>query len=89
MALAAFSNSALLFNDGAEKAVISSIFYNSDKLEQIAFHVRADDFYNETHKLIFKAMVSLYEKREILIPLLFLKKYLSMFQKHNFCLKKI
>lgn len=88
MALTAFSNSALLFNDGAEKAVISSIFYNSDKLEQIAFHVRADDFYNETHKLIFKAMVSLYEKRENIDPITVFEEVSKHISKTQLLIKK-
>ncbi|AWG42507.1 replicative DNA helicase [Candidatus Borreliella tachyglossi] len=61
--------STLLFNDGAEKAVISSIFYNSEKLEEAALYLKSDDFYNKTHQMIFRAMISLYEKRENIDPI--------------------
>ncbi|WKC58404.1 replicative DNA helicase [Borrelia sp. P9F1] len=59
----------LFFNDGAEKAVISSIFYNPEKLEETSLYLKADDFYNNTHQMIFRAMLSLYEKRENIDPI--------------------
>ncbi|MBW6186978.1 hypothetical protein KZ870_37655 [Pseudomonas aeruginosa] len=54
--------STLLFNEGAEKAVISSIFYNPGKAEEASLYLKPDDFYNQNHEMIYKAMISLYEK---------------------------
>ncbi|UGQ16930.1 replicative DNA helicase [Borrelia sp. RT1S] len=59
----------LFFNDGAEKAVISSIFYNPEKLEEASLYLKSDDFYNNTHRMIFRAMLSLYDKRENIDPI--------------------
>ncbi|UGQ16511.1 replicative DNA helicase [Borrelia sp. RT5S] len=59
----------LFFNDGAEKAVISSIFYNPEKLEEASLYLKSDDFYNNTHQMIFRAMLSLYDKRENIDPI--------------------
>ncbi|QFP42185.1 replicative DNA helicase [Borrelia miyamotoi] len=61
--------SSLLFNEGAEKAVISSIFYNPGKAEEASLYLKPDDFYNQNHEMIFKAMISLYEKRENIDPI--------------------
>ncbi|BCR19062.1 Replicative DNA helicase [Borrelia miyamotoi] len=61
--------STLLFNEGAEKAVISSIFYNPGKAEEASLYLKPDDFYNQNHEMIFKAMISLYEKRENIDPI--------------------
>ncbi|AHH03068.1 Replicative DNA helicase [Borrelia nietonii YOR] len=61
--------STLLFNEGAEKAVISSIFYNPGKVEEALLYLKPDDFYNQNHEMIFKAMISLYEKRENIDPI--------------------
>ncbi|AYE36008.1 replicative DNA helicase [Borrelia turcica IST7] len=70
MAFASVNNAPMLFfNDGAEKAVISSIFYNPEKLEEASLYLKSDDFYNNTHQMIFRAMISLYEKRENIDPI--------------------
>ncbi|BDU63205.1 replicative DNA helicase [Candidatus Borrelia fainii] len=61
--------STLLFNEGAEKAVISSIFYNPGKVEEALLYLKPDDFYSKNHEMIFKAMISLYEKRENIDPI--------------------
>ncbi|BCR21554.1 replicative DNA helicase [Borrelia sp. HM] len=61
--------STLLFNEGAEKAVISSIFYNPEKVEEASLYLKPDDFYNQNHEMIFRAMISLYEKRENIDPI--------------------
>ena len=68
--MASMSNTPMLFfNDGAEKAVISSIFYNPEKLEEASLYLKSDDFYNNTHQMIFRAMLSLYDKRENIDPI--------------------
>ncbi|UER67320.1 replicative DNA helicase [Borrelia sp. BU AG58] len=70
MAFASVSSAPMLFfNDGAEKSVISSIFYNPEKLEEASLYLKSDDFYNSTHRMIFRAMLSLYEKRENIDPI--------------------
>ena len=63
------TSSTLLFNEGAEKAVISSIFYNPGKVEEASLYLKPDDFYNQNHEMIFRAMISLYEKRENIDPI--------------------
>ncbi|AHH06180.1 Replicative DNA helicase [Borrelia crocidurae DOU] len=63
------TTSTLLFNEGAEKAVISSIFYNPGKVEEALLYLKPDDFYDQNHEMIFKAMISLYEKRENIDPI--------------------
>ncbi|AHH08073.1 replicative DNA helicase [Borrelia anserina] len=75
------SASTLLFNDGAEKAVISSIFYNPDKVEEASLYLKPDDFYSQNHEMIFKAMISLYEKRENIDPITVFEEISSLMPK--------
>src|SRR5687767_5781979 len=48
----------------AEEAVLGSIFIDRDAIGQIAAFLRPEDFYRERNGGIFRAMMSLYDRRE-------------------------
>jgi len=47
----------------AEASIICSILLNSDVLEEIADIISPEDFYTGAHRLIFSAMIDLFESR--------------------------
>ena len=49
-------------NDEAERSVLGSALLDKDALLDVVESVTADDFYNEAHKEIFKAVTDLYKK---------------------------
>jgi replicative DNA helicase len=48
----------------AEKSVIGSVLIDKDAIVNVAEIVRSDYFYDDSHKIIYEAMVVLYEKRQ-------------------------
>ena len=48
----------------AEQAVLGAVLLQPEALTQALEIVRPEDFYRENHKIIFEAMVSLFERRE-------------------------
>ncbi len=51
-------------NIEAEMSVLGSLMLDKDAIIKIADLVRPDDFYKDSHKLIYEAMIGLYEDRE-------------------------
>jgi len=49
-------------NIDAEKSVLGSLMLDSKSIDVIIDILRADDFYQTKHKIIFEAMVDLYQK---------------------------
>ena len=62
MAKAALSDSSPQ-NPDAEASLLGSLIIDSEAFIKIGDVVRADDFYNDQHRLIFTAMSSLHDKR--------------------------
>ena len=48
----------------AEQSVLGAIFINPDKLIAVREYIEADDFYKYSHRVIFKAMVTLSDRNE-------------------------
>lgn len=48
----------------AEKSVLGAILIDSSTINQVAEFLRANHFYKKEHRLIFEAMIELFEKRE-------------------------
>ena len=48
----------------AEKSVLGAVLIDSDAIVKIAEFLRPEHFYKDSHKSIFEAILSLYEKRE-------------------------
>lgn len=48
----------------AEQSVLGSFLIDKDALVKVADILSAKDFYKETHRMIFEAMLDLYEKKE-------------------------
>ena len=48
----------------AEQAVLGTILLQPEALTQVVELIKADDFYRDAHKVIFSAMLTLYDKRE-------------------------
>lgn len=48
----------------AEKALLGSIMLKPNGLNQIADHIREESFYSEKHRLIYQAMIDLYQKND-------------------------
>lgn len=48
-------------NEEAERSVLGAVMLNKDVLSEILEEVTADDFYNESHKEIFRAIWELYK----------------------------
>lgn len=55
---------ALPQNVEAEAGVLGSIIIDPEAIVQIADIVQADDFYRESHRVIYQAALDLYEQRE-------------------------
>jgi replicative DNA helicase len=51
-------------NQEAEQAILSGILIDAEALGRIIEFLIPDDFYRETHRKIFRAMLSLYERNE-------------------------
>lgn len=51
-------------NIEAEQSVLGSLLIDKEAIVKIADIIAPDDFYKEMHKIIFDAMLDLYEKRE-------------------------
>jgi len=51
-------------NIDAEKSVIGAVLIDNKILDQIVDFLSPEDFYKESHKIIFKAFISLYNQRE-------------------------
>ncbi len=49
-------------NTDAEASLLGAILIDTDAIVKIADTIRADDFYEEKHRRIYEAVVSLYEK---------------------------
>lgn len=48
----------------AEQAVLGTILLQAEALLQVVEILKADDFYRDAHRVIFTAMLALYERRE-------------------------
>lgn len=51
-------------NIEAEQSLLGAILVDQDSLIKIADTIRGDDFYKDSHKIIFEAMVALFERHE-------------------------
>lgn len=51
-------------NVEAEQSVLGSLLIDKDAIVKVADLIRPDDFYKDTHRMIFDAMLEIYEKRE-------------------------
>ncbi len=51
-------------NVAAEQSVLGSILIDPDAIIRVAPFLRPDDFYRETHGMVYSAMLSLHERRE-------------------------
>lgn len=51
-------------NVEAERCVIGGMLIDQNAINKILEFLTPDDFYRETHKIIFEAMISLYQKNE-------------------------
>ena len=49
-------------NEEAEKSVLGAVMLNKDVLSEVLEEVTADDFYNESHREIFRAIWELYKE---------------------------
>lgn len=49
-------------NEEAERSVLGAVMLNKDVLSEVLEEVTADDFYNESHKEIFRAIWELYKE---------------------------
>jgi len=47
----------------AEKSLLGSLLLDKDAMIKVADILRPDDFYEDRHRLVFEAMLALYEKR--------------------------
>lgn len=47
----------------AERAVLGSIFVDKDAVIKISDFLRSEDFYHDAHRIIYEAIMSLYDKR--------------------------
>lgn len=47
----------------AEKAVLGSIFVDKDSIIKISDFLKSEDFYHDSHRIIYDAVISLYDKR--------------------------
>ena len=49
-------------NEEAERSVLGAVMLNKDVLSDVLEEVTADDFYNESHREIFRAIWNLYNE---------------------------
>lgn len=52
-------------NIEAEKAVLGSMLINDEAVAKVAEVISAEDFYREAHRLVFSAMMTLFDKRRL------------------------
>ena len=57
------TNKQLPRNIEAERAVLSAMMMKSDVIDKVQTIINANDFFVEEHKIIFQAIVDIYEKR--------------------------
>ena len=62
------------YNTEAEKAVIGGIFLKQNALTDIAEFLSPDDFYNKDLKIIYTAILELYNENKAIDPILILEK---------------
>ncbi|AVQ29502.1 replicative DNA helicase [Fusobacterium ulcerans] len=62
------------YNTEAEKAVIGGIFLKQNALTDIAEFLSPDDFYNKDLKIIYAAILELYNENKAIDPILILEK---------------
>ncbi|MDH6456952.1 replicative DNA helicase [Fusobacterium sp. PH5-7] len=62
------------YNTEAEKAVIGGIFLKQNALTDIAEFLSPDDFYNKDLKMIYTAILELYNENKAIDPILTLEK---------------
>ncbi|MGN0944819.1 replicative DNA helicase [Fusobacterium varium] len=62
------------YNTEAEKAVIGGIFLKQNALTDIAEFLSPDDFYNKDLKIIYIAILELYNENKAIDPILILEK---------------
>ena len=55
---------ALPQNNEAEQSVLGAILIDQSAMEKVSELLRAEDFYREAHRLIYKAAMGLFEKKE-------------------------
>ncbi|WP_019793617.1 DnaB-like helicase N-terminal domain-containing protein, partial [Streptococcus sobrinus] len=48
----------------AEQAVLGSIFISPDKLISVREYIEPEDFYKYSHRVIFKAMITLNDRND-------------------------
>ena len=48
----------------SEQAVLGSIFINPDKMIEVTELLKPEDFYRPAHKILFQAMLGLFESGE-------------------------
>ena len=51
-------------NIEAERSVLGALLIDKDAIISVADIIKPEDFYKDTHQIIFEAMLELYEKRE-------------------------
>src|SRR5262245_14395405 len=51
-------------NQEAEQAVLAAILIDSEALGKVVDFLSSDDFYRESHRKIYQAMLALYERNE-------------------------
>lgn len=51
-------------NVEAEQAVLGSLLIDKDAITKVGDMITPDDFYKDTHKMIYEAMLDIYEKKE-------------------------
>lgn len=52
-------------NIEAEKAVLGSMLINDEAVAKVAELISAEDFYREAHRLVFNAMMALFDRRRL------------------------
>lgn len=62
------------YNTEAEKAVIGGIFLKQNALTDVAEFLSPDDFYNKDLKIIYTAILELYNENKAIDPILILEK---------------
>lgn len=51
-------------NESAEKSVLGALLIDRDAITLVSEKLRSEHFYNETHSLVYQAMLALYEQRK-------------------------
>ncbi len=50
-------------SDDAEKSVIGSLIVDKDAVVKVSDFLRAEDFYHDAHRMVYQAILDLYDKR--------------------------